>query len=128
MSGTLVLSPGRLPIEPTVEERRFLLETAFLLAANQDMPNAIVILSGLLEIAEDQAIVHFWLGRFLASDQALSESISHLDEAIRLQPDWPAPVRTLADVLLASGRIEEARVASARVQAFETAGKLEGQR
>lgn len=103
---------------PSLVEKRFLLEAAFLYQARGRPAEAIAILRGLLELAEDQAALHFHLGGLHMELDQPEAATGHFDEAVHLAPAWPLVVERLSEALRASGRIEAAEVARVRFEAM----------
>ncbi len=71
---------------------------------------------GLLEVAPELELGHYYLGRLLVRRGALEEGLEHLRSAEVLEPTRTRALDEMASALTAAGRADEARVVAARAQ------------
>ena len=61
-----------------------------------------------LAVTRDSAVAHYSLGIALVQQDRLSEGMAHLEQAVRLKPDYPEAHNNLGYALLQQGKVAEA--------------------
>ncbi|MCA9756042.1 MAG: tetratricopeptide repeat protein [Candidatus Eisenbacteria bacterium] len=112
-----------LPIQVTLEEKRFLLETGFVLRDGERFAPALVVFEALLEIAEEKHVPLVGIGSVRFAQGDFDGAIEAYEEAITCAPDNALAHAHLGEALAFGRHFEEAGLALDKAIQLDPAGR-----